>query len=71
MSLLSSVCVLTLIGLPGGSAQTCPVFIADPDRRDCHPWIPASQAACEDRGCLWCEAQETGFPWLVAYVSIV
>jgi alpha-glucosidase (family GH31 glycosyl hydrolase) len=54
---------LLTLTVVGSRQQSCPVDIADGDRRDCYPWTGASQSACESRGCVWCESATPDVPW--------
>ncbi|CAH1775810.1 unnamed protein product [Owenia fusiformis] len=43
--------------------SSCPVNVADSERRDCFKWVNASPSKCEERGCVWCEASSTNYPF--------
>ncbi len=53
-------CVFAMEGLSLASSQ-CPYPIPGSERRDCYPWESATQPACENRGCVWCN-DTVGFP---------
>uniref|UniRef100_A0A8C8SMD3 P-type domain-containing protein n=1 Tax=Pelusios castaneus TaxID=367368 RepID=A0A8C8SMD3_9SAUR len=44
-------------------SSACPTTISEDLRRDCHPEPGATEAACLNRGCRWCETSTPYIPF--------